>query len=179
MAADFNGLRTTKAALDALLEKLRVITWKGEKAFARVELFVATDLVAALLKLFVTDPRTCLVVFGDKDFDSKVEGTQLNSKQARTVFVLVTDKRIGDDSGALFGTEGNPGAIGLSDLVETEAMGLLLPNPKAIYAAPLHTEILKVTDKDQKNLAGRWACVVTVEINGGLLVHNLGKGPIQ
>lgn len=170
-----NTTRPTVEVLEALKVRLQALRWKTEPAFHAVELFDLADLVAALKSLLIAKSRACVIVHDGDDFEHEVKGNDLHVYQTRSVLLLLTDKIIGDRKAAAMGGIQNPGIYTLADLVVPAVTGPLFENPKGLYMVPLRGDSLEINDKE---VVGRTAYMIPIELHGGELRVSLGRTPI-
>jgi len=176
-----NHLRSTKAALDALLAAISVLVWAGpsgdELAFKRVELFDDLDLPEAFKRLLLTESRIALVIYSSDTFETQRADRQLTIHRKQELYVVFTDRVMGKRREALIGSESNPGLLALRDLVLPAIIGLLVPQPNGIVCAPTRGSLLQVEDTSTK-MPGRLAYLLEIELQGGWMKADIGRSPV-
>lgn len=176
-----NNLRSTKDALDALVDIIQQLEWESpngtQSAFGRVELFDDLDLGSAFKRLLLAESRICLVIYSTDQFENQRADRQVLIRRKQQVYLIFTDRVIGKRTDALLGTAGNPGLLALRDLILPAVAGLLLPQPKGIVCLPVNGSLLQVEDTDKKS-PGRMAYLLEIELQGGWIKVDVGRSPI-
>lgn len=182
--------RPTAEILAAVIALLRAVTWTNpatlaeEPAFPTVKPFVGTDLNKALQALLTTQTRAAYVVFDRTTWEHEIGGDSVRSRRSSLLWVVVTDRAIGDYMSALYGTavlgEGirnpntapTPGALGLADLLVEPLTGQLLVNPQGVRLLP-ESEEPTLVEVDQNQMSGRAAVAVQFRAQGGWFEKDL------
>lgn len=179
-------LRPIAEILAAVLERVTAVTWTNpgtggaEPAFATVKPFVGTDLNKALVTLLTTQTRGAYVVFDGSSWEDERSGEEIRLRRTARLWVVVSDKALGDYVTALYGTallgQGvrnpnaapTPGALGLADLLVEPLVGQLLPNPQGVRLF-IQREDPALVEVDQVQMPGRAAVAVEFLAQGGWL----------
>jgi hypothetical protein len=173
----------TLTVLNALKTAITAIEWtpeggEAEPAFQKVELFDVDDLKTALKELLVFKDRACFIIIDEERCTSEVIGMKMQSRQSRTIALIITDRDYGKRAEALTGDATRPGVLALKDLIldpENEVIGGLLDGMVVMpgFGAPI-----RIMDEERDNMTGRLAYELDLEIRGGFLEVRLGPGPI-
>lgn len=179
--ATVSTIRTTSSVVSALITALEALTYTTadgavDALFGKVGRFDAIDLEKAMLALVTNTRRVAVVVYLGERYQDITDSRRFGVGRTINIGVLMADQVIGDRSAAVFGSDNNPGAIGIKDLAMPVLTGLLLPNPGGVVLDPTGAELVYVEDKDRK-LAGRSAIVVEIEARGGTYIAELSAGP--
>lgn len=166
-------LRPTIEVLNAVVAALTPLKWTPvggpeQNLFAAVEIFDEPDMVKALQRLILNQDRVALVIFAGERWEKAVSGRVLVSQRQQSILVLICDRVIGDERGAMCGTATHPGTLGIKDRVYAAVSGPLLPNPLGINVSPEDGEPVFIQDIRTK-LPGRAIYSQSFTAHGGWL----------
>lgn len=172
-----NALPSTTAILQALHARCAALTWQGQPAFDRVELFDLVELEQLMGRLVLNQSRFCVFIYAGEDFTTERRGIDLHVRRKLDVACLIGDRVLKDRVEAFLGNATTPGAYELNRLVVGAITGNLLDNPQGAFCVPVHSESL-VIQSDAGKMPGRAAIELDLEIIGGEVKSTIGPGPI-
>lgn len=176
-----NNRQPTTAILAELKARLTALKLADNvtPAFSRVELFDCESLLEAFTLLTIADKRICVIVPTDETFERRPGDQIMVITRLLPVTLLISDRKLGNRTAALFGDGTDLGAYGLLELALPVVTGRLLENPNGVTSAPAHASVLIVkNEKEKQNLPGRAAVALELHCRGGSLQAQLGPGPI-
>jgi hypothetical protein len=180
-------MRDTNSILNKFVELLTALTWtpeggEAQPAFGEVKRFDEKDMATAFTQLYLSEARIALVIYGGEHFATEKGGVgELTIKRTLDVYVVVSDRVLGDHQQALYGSDENPGCMKLKDLAVPALAGRILPNPDGIESIPLNADMMTINAPEEKKpkLPGRKACYIDFEIRGGVITVTTGPGPVR
>jgi len=176
--------RSATEIAQALVSALAPLQWAPagrppEPAFERIELFDMAALPRALGELLATEDRIAVVVPGQERFSARIEAPhRLVITRVLPAAILIADRVLGDRQAALYGSDANPGAVGLLELALPAVVGQLLPNPGGVVCQPVTAAIFDLAAGDPEASPGRAVIELDIECSGGTLAASLGPGPV-
>jgi hypothetical protein len=127
-----------------MVEWLEASAWGSERAFHRVELVNSVNLAEALERMVTAKDRLALVAPMRSGWESVSRDPEFQPRQRETlsVTVLVTDRRIGNLSSAVGGSDSNPGAARLRTTAIADLTGLLFDDTPRVNCRPVSDEMV-------------------------------------
>jgi len=174
---------STLTVLTALKDALEAIQWTPEggdpeDAFQKVELFDIDDLATALKDLRTFKDRACFIIIDEERCTSEIVGQKMQSRQSRSIALLITDRDYGKRAEALIGDATRPGVLALKDLVLNPASEVIGQILDGIAVMPATGAPIRITGEERDNMTGRLCYGQDLEIRGGFIEVRLGPGPI-
>lgn len=117
---------------DALVEYLEAAQWtpdggEAESAFGRVERYHVNDMPKAMQSLILHQARLAVVVPTGSRWETMQREHEMSPVNRRVVnvTVIVSDRRVGNDDAAVFGSDDNPGSLALAEIAIEACTGSL------------------------------------------------------
>jgi hypothetical protein len=154
------------------------------KAFDRIELFDVESLTDAFRLLIISEQRVCVIIMLDEQLTTQISEQKILTTRMVPIALLISDRNLGDRVKALWGDPLDPtvqGAFALEKLARAAVVGQLLDSDSArgktkviSLAASVNSIFLK--DEDKKELPGRAAVMLELNVSGGTLTARIGPG---
>ncbi len=166
-------------ALQAALAAVPLPPGHGQgPLFEAVRLYDLTQMDRALTELLLYQERVACVVPGDESFRAEYRGRLVLLRRDWPVSVLISDRRIGDRTAALWGDGQTIGVVRMVECTLPYVTGQLLRNPAGVRCVPVRWGLMTLSAPEQPE-PGRAVALLDLSLTGGRIEAQLDQAPIM